>query len=172
MAALTLTALLQGLGAIVTGAATFAAASNNAAIQEMNAEIADDNAKRALERAAIEQQESDFRTRGLLGEQLAQQAASGVDIGSGSPKYTRIAARELGRLDALNIRQAGELEAYNYRTQSVNFRANAAGARAEGAFGLLGGFLNAGSALTNATPVAKKNYFAPNPTPRQTSLLR
>ena len=172
MAELTLATILQGVGALVTGVATFSAAANNAAIQEMNAEIANDNAKRAIDRSAVEQQESDFRTRAMLGEQLAQQSASGVDIGVGSPKYTRIAARELGRLDALNIRQAGELEAYNYRTQATNFQANAAGMRAEGAFGLLSSFLNAGSVITNAKPTARKNYFDPVPTPRPTSLLR
>lgn len=172
MAELTLATVLQGLGALVTGVTTFAAASNNAAIQEMNAEIAEENRQRALNRAQIEQQENDFRVRGMLGEQLAAQAASGVEIGKGSPKYTRIAARELGRLDALNIRQAGELEAYNYATQATNFRANAAGMRSEGVFGLLGGFLNAGSVITSAKPTARKNYFDPVPTPRPTSLLR
>lgn len=172
MATLGIATVLQGIGALVTGVATFAAASNNAAIQEMNAQIANDNARRALERSKVEQQESDIRARGLIGEQLAQQAGSGVDVGRGSPKYTRIAARELARLDALNIRQAGEIEAYNYKTQAANFSASAAAEKSGGAFGLLGSFLNAGSIITSAKPVASKNYYNPVPTPKLTSLLK
>lgn len=166
MAEIGLATILSAVGSVVTGVATFQSARANAAISEMNADIADENARRAITRSQVEQEQQDLMTRGLLGEQVAAQAASGVNVGTGSPRFTRIAARELGRLDALNVRQAGELEGYNYRTQAAGARAQASADRRGGAFGLLSGFLGAGSAITNARPTAQRNYYAPNPTPR------
>jgi hypothetical protein len=162
--------VISALGSVVSGVGTFMAAQAQANINEMNAEIADDNAKRAIERSQLEQQDMDLQTRAMVGEQLAQQSASGVDVGSGSTKYTRMAARELGRRDALNVRQAGELEAYDYKTQAVSQRAQASATRSGGAFGLLSGFLGAGSAITGAQKVAKRNY-APTPSPRPQVLV-
>lgn len=166
MAELTLTTLLSLAGTAITGFSTFAAAQANAAQMEFNASIAEENARRAIERSQIEQEEQDRLTRGMIGEQMAAQAASGVNVGTGSPLRTRLVARELGRLDALNVRQAGEIESYNYKAQAAGLRAQAKAEKMGGAFGLVGSFLNAGTTITTAKPVARKNYYAPVPTPR------
>jgi hypothetical protein len=161
---------ISALSAAAGGAATYVSSANNATISEYNAQVADVNAKEARDRAAVQQQEQDQKARALIGSQLAAQAASGVDVGSGSPKLTRISARELARMDALNIHQSGEIEANNYKTQATGFRMQAGADRSAGAFGLLNGFLQAGGVITNAKPVAKKNYYPPVPTPRPTLL--
>ncbi len=161
---------VSALSSVVTGVTSFMAAQAQAAINEMNAQIADDNAKRAIERSQIEQQESDFITSVLLGEQLAQQGASGVDVGRGSPRLTRISARELGRKDALNIRQSGEIEAYNFRASAASQRAQGSLTKQGGAFGLLSSFLNAGSTITRARG-APPQYFAPVPRSRPRILV-
>jgi len=166
MAALTLPTLLQAGAALIGGFATFQASAANAAVMQMNADINEENAVRAVRRSQVEQEAQDAMTRGMIGEQLAGQAASGVSVGSGSPKYTRVAARELGRLDALNIRQAGDLERYNYQAAASSQRTQAGAERSAGAFGLLGSFLEAGSVITNAKPTAKRNYYAPVPSSR------
>jgi len=164
---------VSAIGAVVGGVAQYQAARNSAAIDEMNAQIADDNAKRAIQRSQVEQQQQDVQTRAMYGAQLAAQAGSGVSVERGSPVKTRIAARELGRLDALNVRQAGELEAYGYKTQKVNYEAAAKNKRQAATFSLLGGFLNAGSVITNARATSPRNYdytYAPVPVPRPASI--
>jgi hypothetical protein len=140
---------------------SYQAYSYQAKVAEMNQEIANDNATRALERAQVEQQDQDSITLAMLGEQEAQQAASGLAFGSGSFRLARKSARELGRKDALNIRQAGELEAYDYRTQAANFGAHAEMAKASATNSLLGGFLSGTASLVSgATKVANPDRFA------------
>ena len=165
MADLGITAVIGILGTVVSGASSFMAASANANMAEYNARVADDNAKRSIERSQLEQQDQDYQTKALIGEQLSQQAASGVDVGSGSTKYTRMAAKELGRRDALNVRQAGELEAHDYKTQAVSNRMQASAYKTGGAMNLLGSFLDVGSVIGKSQKVAKRNYV-PTPSPR------
>jgi hypothetical protein len=173
MAGLEVAGIISAAGSLISGIASFQAAQAQAAIYEMNAEIAMDNSRRAIERSQVEQQEQDIMTRAMLGEQLAAQSASGVSVGFGSPVKTRVAARELGRKDALNVRQAGELESYNYKSDAATSSAMAAAKRSEAGFNLLSGFLNAGSVITQSRNKNRFNssYFAPVPVPRPTSLM-
>lgn len=160
-----LPAILTAVGSVVSGFATYQAAQANAAQQQMTENVANENARRAIERSQIEQQDQDIQTKLLLGEQMAQQAGSGVNVGFGSTLYTRRVAREMGRRDALNVRQSGEIEAGNFKNQAASARLAAGAARTQGALGLLGGFLNAGSAIGRAEFPAARNY-APTPPPR------
>lgn len=140
------TLLTAGSAAVsgVTGLLAGVYAKNTA---DMNAEIAEDNAKRAVFRSQVEQQESDLATAGMLGEQEAAQSASGISLTSGSLVKTRAAARKLGRLDALNIRQAGRVEAYNYQAEAAGLRAKGQGALFAGVGDALGSFMSAGGSL-------------------------
>lgn len=144
-----------------------------AAVAEQNAKIAQQNAQRATDRAAIEAQENDLLTRGMLGQQMAAMSASGVSTDSPSFLMTRRAARTRGRLDTLNIIQGGQLENYNYLTDATNQRAVAAGARSQGyanAFGTaLGGV---GSLISTARPTVMASRFDPWITKTGTNLRR
>lgn len=163
--------IISAAGSVITGIASMQAASAQAAIYQMNAEIATDNAHRAIQRAQVQQEDQDVMTRALLGQQLSEQSASGVSVGFGSPVKARIAARELGRRDALNVRQAGEIESFNFKVDAASNTAMAAAKRQEAGFSLLSGFLNAGSIITNSRQTQQSNYFAPVPTPRPAGLL-
>lgn len=158
--------LFQALGTVVSGVTGFMAMQSQAAVQRMNAQIAEDNAKRTLQRSQIDQQNQDIQSRALMGQQLAQQAASGIDVGAGSAVRTQLSAKELARLDALNVRQAGELEAFDHKANAASLRAQAGITSSSGMFNLLGSFLDAGSVITSAKPVAQKNYRAPVPVDR------
>jgi hypothetical protein len=158
-----LTAVAAGISAVsslVGGIGAFMGFQQQAQVANFNKQIALDNASRAEKRAQIEQQEQDMATLDLLGQQEAIQGASGLAIGGGSQVATRRAARQLGRLDALNIRQAGAIESYNYKTQAVNFGAQASAAKLSGATSLIGGFLGAGSSLVDSgTSVRNPNRY-------------
>lgn len=136
-------ALIIGvIGSVISGLAQYQSLQYQAAIAEMNQKIALDNAARAIERSQIEQQTQDDISAAFLGEQLAAQSASGLSLGSSSFFKTRKAGARLGRLDAANIRQAGQLEAHAYRTDAFNFAAQAAGAKASATNSILGMFVD------------------------------
>jgi hypothetical protein len=154
--------VLGAVGTVLSGISAYGAAQYQQRVGEMNAEIAEDNATRARERAQVEAQEQDDQTRALLGQQLAAQSASGLDIGGRSQILTRKAARRLGRKDALNVAQAGEIEAYNYRVEAANQRASANLAGAQGQSSLLASFIGAGQSLIGgAKSTARASRFDP-----------
>lgn len=147
----------SGLLSAVTG---FAQANYQSQVVDMNADIAKDNARRARERASIQQETNDRQTAALIGEQTALQGAGGLSISGRSAMLTRKSARMLGRLDALNIQQGGAIESYNYLTQSANFKAQAGADRMSGFSSLVGGFLQAGSSLIGQSKSTAYNPFA------------
>jgi len=146
----TLSLVATGIGVAGSVIGTFAnvqSANYQAMIAERNKKIQLENADRAIARSQQEQYMQDRQAAYMLGQQEAQQGASGLKVGGRSFMLTRRASRELARLDALNIRQAGQLEAYNYRVASEDSAAAASFARSQAMFSLLGGFLDAGTSL-------------------------
>lgn len=162
---------LKAGGALLSGVQAFQTASYQSSVAKMNAQIADENAARARQRATLAAQENDLATVGMLGEQLSVQAASGLSTGSRSAMMTRKATRQRGRLDSLNIIQGGDVEAYNYKTQAANFRSDAKASSLDAAGGLLGGVMKAGSLISNASSTRNPSRFDRRPVPRQRNLL-
>ena len=130
-AALAPIALISGLaGAGISAAGSYGsmeATSRNAAYQ---AQVAANNAKVAVENAGMATQAGEvaatnrgLKTRAQVGQTLARQGASGVDVNSGSAPKVRAAQSEVGMLDALTIRSNAAKQAYGYETQATNFTA-------------------------------------------------
>lgn len=166
-------------GSVLGGLANFSAGQFRARIATMNREVALENADRAIARSQVEQMDQDTQTAALIGEQEALQGASGLSLTSRSHIRTRASARTLGRVDALNVRQAGEIESYNYQVDAENFRAEASASQSEALFGLVEGFLGAGSAfagskagesLIGGLTSTKRKLTPPIPATRPTSL--
>ena len=143
--------LVSAVGTIVGGQAAANEARYRQEVAEMNARIARDNAVRARDVAQTNQQAQDNQAAAFLGEQLATQAGSGVDLGSRSSLGARKASRVVARQDALNVIQAGELDAYQSLTDASNFDAQAAQAGASADNALLSSYLGAASSLIGAT---------------------
>ena len=149
------------VGSLASASAQQSAANYQARIGMMNAQIAEENARRAQDRAQYAALEQDTMTMAQLGEQEAVQSASGLSLGGRSQMLTRKAAIELGRMDALRVREAGDTEAYNYRVQAANQIAEASAQRAKGSNAMLAGYLNAGSSLiSGATSLANPDRFS------------
>ena len=146
--ALTIAQVGMGVvGSIVGAASEMEAAQQAAEIAAKNKAIAEDNAQRALIVSQEEQFDVDMETLSLIGEQEAIQAGSGLRLDSGSFIQTRSVARELGRIDALNVREAGKIRAEAYRNEGDAYAAEAAAASRAKGNALLGGFLGAGSSI-------------------------
>jgi hypothetical protein len=75
----------------------------------------------ALHRGDIEEQAARTRTRLLIGEQNAAYAASGVELGSGSPASVTADTAMFGELDALTIRSNAQREAWGYISEADQF---------------------------------------------------
>ena len=56
------------------------AANYQAAIAEQNQQVAKENANRTIQASQVEQQDRDLTARALLGEQVSEQAASGLTL--------------------------------------------------------------------------------------------
>lgn len=155
-----ISSLVGAAGAVYGGFAAKQAGDYQAAVAEQNAKIAEDNARRAIERSQIKQQDQDMQTRADVGTQESLQAASGLSLSGGSQILSRKAVAELGRRDALNIRQDGEIESYNFKTQAVTQRAEGQLAKAKGRSALVGGFLSgAGGLLSGLATVKNPERF-------------
>lgn len=142
---------ITAASSVFAGFTAFRAGQYQSAIAGMNEKIAKDNATRAKHTAQVQQQDQDMVARAMLGEQLAEQGASGFTVGSASFRNARKSAKELARKDALNIRQAGEMEANNYLTQAANFNLQGQGMRSSAWGSLLGGFLEGAGSLASGT---------------------
>lgn len=126
------TAAWIGIASAVVAAAGTAYSqvqASNAASQasKFNEQVAANNAQIALQNAnwasqAGEQQAAaaQQKTRATVGAIKTAQAASGVDVNTGSAVDVRSSAASLGELDAINIRSNAARQAYGYQTSSAS----------------------------------------------------
>lgn len=133
-------------GAAVSAAATISANNYQKKVAERNRQLALENAKRAETQAQADQLSQDMKTRELLGQQIAAQSASGLKLGGRSQMLTRKAARELGRMDALNIRREGDVARWNYEQIANDETEKIKQFNSANGFALLSGFLDAAGA--------------------------
>ena len=148
--------LLSAGGAIQQGQAANRAAQYNAQVQDMNAKIAERNARDAIERGQLEEQQKRQATAAVIGRQRAAMAANGVDIGFGSALNTLVDSAMIGEIDALTIRSNAAREAYAYDVDATNRRADAKLSRAQGRAAVTGSLLEAGGTLLTG---AGKAYY-------------
>lgn len=132
--------LASGTGAaIMTGATAGIGALSSieqgnyqAAVGRNNARIAEENAARISEAAQGEAMRSDQDYRALLGEQLAAQGASGLDILGRSQRNARELTLRTGRRAAEDIHDEGRAGARRSLQEAANFRGEARQAKLQG----------------------------------------
>lgn len=147
------------IGAIQQGQAASEAAKYNASVAASNADMAKRNAQMAGEAGAQQAAMQEQKTRAQVGEIKANQAASGVDVNSGSALDVRSSAAELGELDALTVRTNAAKEAYGYQTQAVSDKAQAGLDRFEAENDETAGELGAASTLLGSAASGASNYY-------------
>lgn len=131
-----------------------------------NKQIAAENAARTLMVSQEEEFDLAMENAQLLGEQEAVQASSGLVLESASFAQTRRNARELARLDALNMREAANIRAQAYLTEGDAYAADAAAARIARGNAATMGFLGAATSiiggagrLASAAPTKTGGYM-------------
>jgi hypothetical protein len=100
------------------------AQSRNAAFQAQvaanNAAIARQNFNLQIEAGEGQVANKEMELRSQLGAQKAGQAASGVDVNSGSSVAARAGTAEFGTLDALTLRSNNARQAYGYAVAATS----------------------------------------------------
>jgi len=96
----------------------------NAAVAETNAALADMSAQDALARGTAEESRYRMNIRQLQGRQRAAIGSSGIER-SGTALQALTDTAAIGELDLLTIRNNAAREAFGYRTQGLNYRAQA-----------------------------------------------
>lgn len=138
---------MSALGSIAQGRQAAASAKYNAAVQANNATIAKRNADFAIQEGNANVAAEQLKTRATVGAIKANQAASGVDVGSRSSVDVRSSARELGQLNAINIRSNATRKAYGYQTEAYSDTQQSKLYEAEAKYDKQAGMMEAGSTL-------------------------
>lgn len=158
-------AAISAVGTVEGGIAQGHAANYAAQVAQNNAIIANQNA--AYASAAGEQAAAAESQKGAAigGRIKAAQAASGIDVRSGSAVNVQSSQRETSQLDTETVLNNAELQAYGYRSQATSFGAQAGletaeaeqapiGADIGAAGGLLSSAGSVGMKWTGGTPAA------------------
>ena len=159
IAATVISTAMQAMSQIQAGQAAAAQADYQAGVARNNQILAERAAKDALERGKIAEHRQQMATQQLIGRQRAVLASSGVKTDVGSALDITVDTAGIGELDALTIRSNAEREALGFRTQGMNFQAEAGLAKARGASALSAGYTGAfGTLLSSGGSVASKWY--------------
>jgi hypothetical protein len=157
-------------GSLVSGFAAFQQSQYQAAIATANAKQAEVNAQLANEAAQQQAEDQGRQNAGLFGQQVAAQAASGLDINSPSSINSRLRTQELSYDEQLRIIDAGNAQQANYLTQSNQFKSEASASKTAAGMSILSTPLNAfGSYVGGADPTrfgSSPTSFVPKPQPR------
>ena len=151
-------ALPISYGAISSGQASQASANYQSQVAANNAQIANQNALYATAAGNAQAEQSRMKTNAIIGAQMAGQASSGIDTGSGSPLDVRTSQKEVGELDVLTIRNQAARQAYGYQTQSMSDTAQSGLDTAQGQFAATAGDIGGVSSILGGAASAGSKY--------------
>lgn len=128
-----------------------------AAMAEINAQLAESSAQQAMYRGEREVGALTLKAGMLKGRQRVALAANGVDLGTGSAAEIQASTEVMKEIDSNTIKSNAVMEAWGHRTQSVNARNESLMARSTA--GGISPFGSAvGSLLGSAGQVASSWY--------------
>lgn len=157
---------IAGSVAAVVGAFASAQAQRDelawqAEVAQINAAAAASSARTALQLGQRQVQAQQLRTGKVRDAQTAGFAANGVDIGFGSAARTRASTEIMGEIDANAIAADAVRQAFGYRSQGTNYRAQ--GVMLRSASGAVNPMMSAATTgLTSAGMVARQWYALNN----------
>jgi hypothetical protein len=134
-------------GEIAQGNAQREAAQYRAQVARNNAKMAEGDAEYVMQAGALESYNQAMKNRAHLGNVKANQAASGVNINTGTAVDVRASEAATGRQEQQNIEANAGRRAYGYRREAQDYLATAALAEKEGDYDVLAARNRAQSAL-------------------------
>lgn len=138
---------LSAYSAIQGGNAKSSQLNYQAAVAKNNAIISEQNAESAIEAGGAKAATTSMKGAAVGGSIKAKQAASGVDVNTGSNVDIQEGQREAALLDTEIVLHNADLQAYGYRSQAKNFEAEAGLAEAGADQAKTAGYLQAGAGI-------------------------
>lgn len=138
---------LATMATVVSSAAGIITTLNQRDFEDQRADQLQEAASRRLFSSQVEAQETDFEAAAAMEQQLAQQAASGLDLSSGSFQAARRKNKVTARLNTLRVRQEGEIDAANYRQEASDARTKKRQLGTQLIFDAVAGGINTGASL-------------------------
>ena len=155
---------VSAAGQIEQGQATANAANYSAEVAANNAKIANQNAEYAINAGQVKAADSSMKGAAVLGKIRAAQAASGIDVNTGSAADVQQSQAETSKLDTETVINNADLRAYGYRSEATGFKAQSGLDTAQAEQAPIGADIGAaGSSLSNASSLAFK-WSAAKPT--------
>lgn len=118
---------LSAYGAEAKGSSDAAMYNYQSGVAKLNAAISRQNADYTRTAGETVAYQSGLKTADIVGRQKVAQAASGVDVNSGSPQAIRDTTTKLGQMDQSIIRQNYAKKAYGYEVEATTKDAEAQG---------------------------------------------
>lgn len=125
-------ATLTAVATVASAAGSFIQGQAAASAAEANATMAEEEAQRARQAAAVEEDRNRSQSRRVISAQRAAYGASGVVSEEGSSLLALADSAAEAELDALSIRYSGDVTARRYQVQAASDRAAASGYRMQG----------------------------------------
>lgn len=113
-------AALGAAGSLMEGASSSQASMYRSAVASANARMAESQGINSLVAGAGEESRLRGKTGKLVAEQLATQAAGGVDTGVGTASLVRDVTEAEGELDALTLRYNASKQAHAFKMEAFN----------------------------------------------------
>lgn len=151
-------AVVAASGAQQAAAANRDSANFRAQVSLNNQQISQKNSELATAAGAEQAAEQGLKTKAVVGKIKAAQAASNIDVNSGSAVDVRSSASELGQLDALTVRSNAARAAYGFDVQASNYGAQSQLDRAEAKNATQAGDINALSSLLGGASQGASQY--------------
>jgi hypothetical protein len=129
-----------------------------AQVAQNNAAIAGQNEALTIQSGEVAVNNQQMKMRSAVANTKAGQAASGVDVNSGSFVSARAGEAELGMMDALNIRTGYARQAYSDAVTAMSDTAQAQLDTAEGAQAKTAGDIGAAGSLISGVSSAAGNW--------------
>lgn len=149
--------IIGGIGARKQADAQAQSANYQAAVARNNQIIAERYGEYAISKGRGQAELSQYRTAQAVGTAKATQAASGVDVNSGTPVAVRQSIKDIGELDAATIVNNSLNEAYGYKVKAAGFGAESQLSTMKAKFAEdAGDYAVASSLLGGATSVSDK----------------
>lgn len=150
--------VISAVGSMNQGKAEANSANYNAAVARNNQILANQNATLALQQGQAQQEQAQQKNRAEVGGIISNQAASGVDVNSGSAVDVRSSAAELGELNAINLRAQATRTAYGYQTHASSFQGEEGLDKAEASNDITAGNTNAASSILGGIGSSGSSY--------------
>lgn len=158
---------MQGAGAASSALGAYYGATSQqrslrgiAAIDEINAGVAERSAQSAEAAGMASEQRIRLNTAQLKSSQITSLAANGVDVGVGSAARVLTSTDVLGDIDANTARANGVRSAWGYRTQATNDRNDALMRRANA--DTISPWLNTGTSLLGSGATVASSWYRMN----------